>query len=465
MAEILHFNPVGNQGPTTFCVEAEQTVLGSILIDNSHVSIVAERGGSDLFHDPAHREIWRRCSELERDGILASPVSLREWFDAQPWSKDLGGPAYLARMAGISNSQVSYYADYLRELHNKRQIMHAIDQARTDALQGEVPAAHISEKLIAALSAVEGGRAAKLVSMMSATHIAADQAFRAHRGEVADFVPTGIRALDDIVGGLYPGELILLGGRPSMGKTSVALNIGLNAARAGHGVAFCSFEMTPEALALRAVSERMASQGSAVSYRDLRAGQWDERLNGTFADACEDVAQLPMYMLPREYADIGALMAGAKRAKAMLKGNLKLLIVDYVQLMRAHGKSSRYELITEISTALKQLAGQLNIPVVALSQLSRAVEQRDDKRPILSDLRESGQLEQDADAVLFTYRDEYYLEREKPEDPAEYDIWLNMLERSRNRLEIICAKQRQGPIGTANVLCNVAFNRIWEPDR
>lgn len=371
MAEILQFNPAGNQGPTTFCVEAEQTVLGSILIDNSHVSIVAERGGSDLFHDPAHREIWRRCSELERDGILASPVSLREWFDAQPWSKDLGGAAYLARMAGVSNSQVSYYADYLRELHNKRQIMHAIDQARTDALQGEVPAAHISERLIATLSAVEGGRAAKLVSMMSATHTAADQAFRAHRGEVADFVPTGIRALDDIVGGLYPGELILLGGRPSMGKTSVALNVGLNAARAGHGVAFCSFEMTPEALALRAVSERMA----------------------------------------------------------------------------------------------KQLAGQLNIPVVALSQLSRAVEQRDDKRPILSDLRESGQLEQDADAVLFTYRDEYYLEREKPEDPAEYDIWLNMLERSRNRLEIICAKQRQGPIGTANVLCNVAFNRIWEPDR
>lgn len=465
MAEILRFNPTGEQEQATVSVEAEQIVLGSILIDNAHVSIVAERGGDVLFYDPAHREIWKRAATLERDGILASPVSLREWFNAQPWSEYLGGASYLVRLAGVSNSHVAYHADYLRELHNKRQIIQALDLARSDTLNGETPAAHISERLIATLSAVEGGRGATLVSMMSATRTAADQAFRASKGEAGDFVPTGIHALDRLIGGLYPGELILLGGRPSMGKTSVALNMGLNAARAGHGVAFCSFEMTPEALALRAVSERMASQGNAVSYRDLRAGQWDVRLNDAFASACENVAELPMYMLPREYADIGALMAGAKRAKAMLRGNLKLLIVDYVQLMRAHGKSNRYELITEVSTALKNLAGQLNIPVVALSQLSRQVEQREDKRPQLSDLRESGQLEQDADAVLFTYRDEYYLEREKPDSPEELLLWESAMERAKNRLEIICAKQRQGPIGTANVLCNVAFNRIWEPDR
>jgi len=180
--------------------------------------------------------------------------------------------------------------------------------------------------------------------------------------------------------------------------------------------------------------------------------------------AAQEVAELPITFLPRQYADLGALYSGAKQARRILgEDNMKLLIVDYAQLLKST-QNSRYDQITEISMALKNLAGQLNIPVLALSQLSRKVEERNEKRPMLSDLRESGQLEQDADAVLFCYRDEYYLEREEP-DHAEFekhDLWQRAMEKARHKLEIIVAKQRQGAIGTAHVKCNPAMNLVWE---
>jgi len=171
--------------------------------------------------------------------------------------------------------------------------------------------------------------------------------------------------------------------------------------------------------------------------------------------------------LSRQYSDIGAMAAGAKQAKRILGDKLGLLIVDYAQLLKVQGSRSRYDEVSEISRSLKALAGQMNVPVLALSQLSRSLESRDEKRPMLSDLRESGQLEQDADAVMFCYRDEYYLEREQPDilDTEAHIAWQAAMDRARNRLEIIIAKQRQGPIGTAHVLCNVGMNRIWEFDQ
>ena len=315
------------------------------------------------------------------------------------------------------------------------------------------------------MATLEADRPRGLVSMMSATTQAVHGIIAAHEGDDTGRVKTGIPSLDSIMGGLSPGELIVLGGRPSMGKTSVALNLCLNAARQGHGVAFASLEMTPDALALRALSEEMAEHNAVVPYRDLRSGEFNSNMLQALSAAAKNVGELPVYMLPREYSDAGALMAGCKRAKSVLNGNLGLVVVDYIQLMGAADARSRYEIITKVSSALKSLAMRLGVPVLALSQLSRAVEQRDDRRPMLSDLRESGQIEQDADAVLFCYRDEYYLERHEPDelsDPDGYQAWEQALNYSRNRLEIIVAKQRMGGIGTANVMCNVALNRIWE---
>lgn len=444
-------------------VEAEQQVLGALLLDNTRSAIVAQAGGASIFYDPLHAAIFERVARMDRDGILASPVTLREWAASYEPFEGVGGARYLVRLAGaaVASSQIQSYADHLSELAAKRSVITALDEARRGLTNGDRPASEVAAQLETALLAIDGGTGPRPVPMLAAVRKAAEQAWAAHMGEPTSAVPTGIGKLDNLISGLFPGELILLGGRPSMGKTAVAITMALNAARAGRKVAFCSLEMGPESVALRCLSESMAQSGKAVEYRSLRAG--DLKFTDAFADAVEEVGNLPIYFLPREYQDAGALMAGAKRAKAMM-GGLDLVIVDYVQLMRASQAKSRYEVITEVSTALKRLAASLDVPVLALSQLSRAVEQREDKRPQMADLRESGQLEQDADACLFCYRDEYYLDRERPDcgSDDEFADWQDRLRRAHNKLEIIVAKQRQGPIGVAEVFCNVAINRIWE---
>ncbi|WP_421907255.1 replicative DNA helicase [Mameliella sp.] len=466
MAEVIRLNQADEVSPHS--IEGEQQVLGAIILDQSRVPVVAQVGGPDLFFDPVHADIYRYIARCERDGVHSSVVTMRAWADEHEGIRELGGSSYLVRLAGAccTESQLGSMVDFLAETRAKRGLYEAISEARRALSQGEASAAQIAGQLEASVVTLEGGTGPRPISMMSATTTAGQQIMAAHEGRAGDFVPTGIHAVDRLLNGLYPGELILLGGRPSMGKTATAINMAANAARAGRKVVFCSLEMNPEAIALRLLSERMAATGNAVAYRDLRGGKFNERAREDLGSALEEVAQLPIEFLPRQYQDVGALLAGAKRTKAKM-GGLDLLVVDYVQLMRSAQAKNRYETITEVSRALKNLAGMLNVPVLALSQLSRAVEQRDDKRPRMDDLRESGQLEQDADAVLFCYRDEYYLERERPETGTDEQLekWEDRMRRARNRLEIIVAKQRQGPVGTANVFCNVAFNRIWEPEQ
>ena len=466
MAEVIRLNPAEDVPQSTYSVEAEQQVLGALLLHNDLVGPVVEAGGASLFYDPVHRDLFEKIRGMERDGILASPVTLREWAAEHENAAELGGARYLARLAGasVTPKHIRDYAQHLGELALRRSILEATDTARAELIRGEEAGAHIAARLEAAICNVDGGQRTGLVSMHRATHDAIEGAMKARAGEDDGKIETGVPALDSMIGGMHPGEFILLGGRPSMGKSALSINIAINAARRGHGVAFCSLEMMPDAIAIRAISEEMGERGVNLPYRDIRGGQWQDAQAEALRTAAATVADLPIYMLPREYADIGALMAGAKRAKAMLGGNLKLLVVDYVQLMRDQKTKNRYELITEVSTALKLLAGRLGVPVLALSQLSRNVEQRDDKRPMLSDLRESGQLEQDADTVMFCYRDEYYIEREKPPENELESLadWHSALDLSRNRLEIIVAKQRQGPIGTAHVMCDVACNRVWD---
>lgn len=449
-----------------FIVEAEQAVLGQILLTPEFYARVSGAGGARLFFDGAHITLFEAMREREAAGAFISPVAMAEWANGSESMTELGGGRYLARLAGFSHgaNTFDYYLDILVDLAAKRRILDATAEARAAVLRGERSAADIAAALEAEmLTAAPTGRA-KPISMMRAVTKAVEDTLAAYNGEDGPAVHSGIGRLDDIVSGLYPGELILLGGRPSMGKTAVALSMSLNIAREGHGVVICSLEMNAEAMALRAISERTVHHRNAVEYATMRRGDMTEQQFETFRDAAREVSELPITFLPREFSDLAALRAGAKQARRILgEDNMRLLVVDYAQLLTTKA-NSRYEEITKISMALKALAGELNVPVLALSQLSRQLESRDDKRPMLSDLRESGQLEQDADTVMFCYRDEYYLEREEPDisDEGKHDAWDAAMRAASNRIEIIVAKQRQGAIGTARVFCNPALNAIWE---
>jgi len=455
IGESVAFNP-----------DVEQLVLGALMMRPARCATVLASGGTELFHDPLHAAILDVILAKDRAGDLVSPVTVAEAMRGRDMSA-VGGLGYIARLAGMSSgaSSDSGYVAILADLRRKRSIAAAITDATAAMARGEDSADIIAGRLEAALVASEGHTGGRgPVSMLAAVTTAMQQTLAAYQGEASTAVKTGIHALDAIISGLYPGELVLLGGRPSMGKTALALSIALNAARAGHGVCIASLEMNPEAMALRALAEATAHVGNAVYYNRMRRGDMSEPQMRTLVECAQHVARLPITFLSREHSDIGALVAGAKQAHRTMDGGLRLLVVDYAQLLKAPGKG-RYEQVTEISIALKMLSGQLNVPVLALSQLSRQLESRDDKRPMLSDLRESGQLEQDADAVLFCYRDEYYLEREKPQKAEAIEAWQACLDRARNRMEIIVAKQRQGEVRTAHVRFAAATNMIWEDGR
>jgi replicative DNA helicase len=463
--QIIPF-PAQIDGDTALNVEAEQQVLGAIMLRPDGIHAVEARGGAALFGDPVHAAIYGRAFEVNKAGHLVSAVTLRAWADSHPGLAEIGGVKYLARCAATTiGSDVAPYVELLADLAGKRALLDTMSEARREIAGGETPAAVVAARIEAALIDIQTTSSAPApVSMTAAVAKAVQDTVAAMNGEDTGAVRSGITRLDEIIGGFFPGEMTLLGGRPSMGKTALALSIALNAARRGEGVVIASLEMNPEALAIRAISEATSRAGNAITYSAMRRGDMHDFQEDTFKRAALDAGQLPIQFLSRDYADIGALFAGAKRAKRILGDDrMKLLIVDYAQLLKSRAHN-RYEQITEISIALKALSGQLNVPVIALSQLSRQVESRDDKRPMLSDLRESGQLEQDADTVLFCYRDEYYLEREEPDFREEDDHaqWSQAMSYAKNKLDVIVAKQRMGQIGTAHVNANLPTNYIWE---
>ena len=456
-------------------IESEQQLIGMMLLNPSVAGSVQRAGGVDLFYDPVHAAIFEVIAAKERGNFSVGIIEVADVMRSHEGLNELGGKAYLVRTAGASLSAhaAPSYIDLLRDMRRKRQLSTAISEAQASITRGDEPSADIASRLeIALMELADAGDNSGPVPMQHAVALALEQINSAYMGDNFAQVTSGIPALDKIVSGFYPGELILIGGRPSMGKTGVALSIALNAARAGHGVVIASLEMNPESMAMRALSEATASTQAAGSYSDMRRGTLTEAQKDAMLSVARGVADLPITFLPRQFSDLGALYAGAKQAKRAMGDKMRLLIIDYTQLLRVPGKAGRYEVITEISIALKALAGQLNMPIIALSQLSRGIESREDKRPMMSDLKESGQLEQDADAILFCYRDAYYLEREKPVAADENNktadelklesAWTIAMDAAHNKLEIIVAKQRQGEIGTAHVRFNPALNLIWE---
>jgi replicative DNA helicase len=462
--------------PAPSNIEAEQALLGAILVNNEVYDRVAGFLRPEHFHDPVHARIYEVAATRIQRNALATPVTLKAFLEDDAGLAEIGGARYLARLAG---SAISIYSarDYAQTIHDlaiRRELMGIGDEIRARASRADPesePKAQIAEAEQRLYALAETGRQeGGFKSFLAASVEAVDVANAAYmRGGGLAGIPTGLVDLDRMMGGLHPSDLIILAGRPSMGKTSLATNIAFNVARSfregeksdgtveGGRVGFFSLEMSAEQLATRVLAEQ-----SRVPSHLVRRGEMEEEQFRRFFDAAKELEKMPLYIDDTAALPIAQLAARARRLKRQ-KG-LDALVVDYLQLVRGGGRSSdnRVQEVSEITQGLKAIAKELNIPVIALSQLSRQVEQREDKRPQLSDLRESGSIEQDADVVLFVFREEYYREREKPSetDAEAMEKWQQVMSEVSGVAEVIIGKQRHGPIGAVELSFEGRFTRF-----
>ena len=460
-------------------IEAEQQLLGAILTNNDIYDRIAALVKAEHFFEPVHARIFEIAVARIQKNALASPVTLKAYLEEDEGLKELGGPAYLARLAGsaISAFAARDYAQMIYDLAVRRELMalgrDISDRARRIDVDSD-PKDQITEAEQRLYTLAEQGTVEKgFVSFLKATTEAVQTALAAYQREGAlSGVSTGLVDLDKKLGGLHPSDLLILAGRPSMGKTSLATNIAFNIAKAykrgkrpdgsegavnGGVVGFFSLEMSAEQLAARILSE-----ASEVPSEQIRRGDMTEAEFRRFVEAAKALESCPLYIDDTPALPISQVAARCRRLKRT--HGLDVVFVDYLQLLRGTGKGdNRVQEIAEISMGLKALAKELSIPVVALSQLSRQVESRDDKRPQLSDLRESGSIEQDADVVLFVYREEYYLKNKEPKLGTEDHIkWENDMNEARGKAEVIVAKQRHGPTGTVQLGFQGEFTRFFD---
>ncbi|MCC5970057.1 MAG: replicative DNA helicase [Pararhodobacter sp.] len=458
-------------------IEAEQQLLGAILTNNDVYDRISSLIKADHFFDPVHRRIFEISAARIQKNALASPVTLKAFMEDDSGLKELGGPAYLARLAGaaISAYAARDYAQMIYDLAVRRDLIQLGRDISARAAQVDVdsePKEQITDaeqKLykLGEQGVAERGFQSFLKAVTEAVNIA-NAAYQRDGGLAG--ISTGLADLDKKLGGLHPSDLIILAGRPSMGKTSLATNIAFNIAKAhkrgmrpdgvegtvnGGVVGFYSLEMSAEQLAARILSE-----SSEVPSEQIRRGDMTEQEFRRFVEAAKSLEACPLYIDDTPALPISQVAARARRLKRT--HGLDVLMVDYLQLLKGSSKESRVQEVSEITQGLKAIAKELNIPVIALSQLSRQVENRDDKRPQLSDLRESGSIEQDADVVMFVYRDEYYREREKPGD---HDLeamakWQDIMEKVHGKAEVIIGKQRHGPIGSVELSFEGRFTRF-----
>lgn len=443
-------------------VEAEQGLLGALLIDNQ----CDLRVRAHHFHDPVHQRIMGLIEEARGDGRLASADTLRHLLASDEGLAQIGGPRYLGKLAGAAlPSQARHLSDIIVDLWARREAVAALNGALAgvaDPAGGVRLDDHLA-RLEGALAAVQGDAARRqpVRMWMDALLAAIEEVSQAYHQEGAVGVRTGLEHLDALTGGLRPGNLCVLAGRPSMGKSGVALAFAVQEARriaqagTGEQVVFVTLEMTGEEIAQRFLSMMAAERGLRVEFEALRRGAVSEDEFRRIYDISREFARLPICLIEREAKDAARLRAAVKAAAK--RAAPSLIVVDYLQLVDAPGKST-YERVTAATGALKALAGEMAAPVLALSQLSREVEKRDPPRPQMHDLRDSGAIEQDADQVMLVYRPEYYLERMDAEGSDEIEQRAAALERWKGKVEIILPKNRHGRIGTARALLDVATN-------
>lgn len=467
--------------------EAEQVLLGAILINNRNYEKVSEFLQPAHFANPIHGQIYALCGQLINKNMQADPITLRTYMEQEDNGllAEVGGVAYLAALArpvaGIID--VPHYGRMIRDLHMRRQLIalgeDIVNNAFTAAVDLSAPqqieAAEQKLYALSATGAVEGG----LQKFSMALTAAIQTAETAHKrdGRLSG-VTTGFSDLNYKLGGLHPSDLIIIAARPAMGKTAFVTNIAFNAAYErmmrgqmyGAQVAFFSLEMSAEQLAARVLS-----MTTHISSHRMRTGTLDEDEFHRLAQTMPELERLPLFVDDTPGLSMSTIRTRARRLKRQV--GLDLVVIDYLQLISSPAGrqiESRVQELSEITRNLKILAKELNVPVVALSQLSRAVESRDDKRPLLSDLRESGSIEQDSDVVIFIFREEYYLEHTEPlqrsgeSDEKHNDRvnrWKEQLNKVHAKAEIIVTKQRHGPTGTVNLYFNGEFTEFRDIDQ
>ena len=452
-------------------LEAEQGLLGAILVNNRAYEQVGEYLAADQFADPVHGRIFEACGRLIERGQIANPVTLKPLFDQDEALKEIGGAQYLVRLAAsvVTVINAEDYGRAIRDAHIRRQLIDLGEDIVNDAYTQDLDAPateqiEIAEGKLFSLAehgASEGGFQAFGEALTESVRMA-EAAFKRDGGLAG--VATGFTDLDKQLGGLHPSDLLILAGRPAMGKTALATNLAFHVAtaalRAGETekpvVAFFSLEMSAEQLATRVLSE-----STEISSEKIRRGELSGDDFQKLVRSSQDLESAPLYIDDTPAITISAMRTRARRLKR--QQGLCLIVVDYLQLMRpAAGQrpENRVQEISSITQGLKAIAKELNVPVLALSQLSRAVEQREDKRPLLADLRESGSIEQDADVVMFVFREEYYLSKaepvQRPEENDEkynerHDMWLERCNQAYGKAEVIVGKQRHGPTGTVTM--------------
>ena len=481
MVELVKLNAAPEEGGLELPrnVEAEAALLGALMIDNRIAEDVQLKLKPEHFFEPLHGRIYEAVMRLIERDMIANPVTLKPMLEQDPALKELGGAAYLAQLTGSGAALLGArdFATQIYDLALLRQLVNVgrelVDNA-LDTSEDVNPREQIELAEVALYKVSEGeGESGSVKSFLSASTMAVQVAERAlNSGGHVSGITTGINSLNEKIGGLHNSDLMILAGRPGMGKTSLATNIAYNAAsrwlrdhsdgippekNMGAKTAFFSLEMSADQLATRVLAEQSGISGEALRMGKIRRADFQN-----LSRAARDLQELPLFIDDTPGLTIAALRTRARRLKR--RHDVGFIVVDYLQLLQGSGKAgdSRVNEISEISRGLKTLAKELHVPVLALSQLSRAVEQREDKRPQLSDLRESGSIEQDADMVWFVFREDYYVAAKEPgnKEGPEHQEWVQEMERIYGLAEVIVAKQRHGSTGRIRMKFDAKITRF-----
>ena len=458
--EKLKINNFKQENKLPSNIEAEQALIGSILVNNDIIDEISNIVNHENFYDPLHSKIYNLIENLHNKGMIANPITLKNSFENDAALSEIGGTEYLVKLTRFSSS-VKQSIDYAKIVHEKFvkrelvQISETLSDEAVDETIDKTGENIIQDTEKSLFDLAERGTFhqsfLKFNQALDQTIEMATNAMKSDHGIVG--VPTGLNDLDERLGGLHRSDLVIIAGRPSMGKTALATNIGYYAAKKilddnkKSSIAFFSLEMSSEQLSTRILSEQ-----SKIKSNDIRRGKVTEEEFNRLIETSRNIHDLPLYIDETPAITISTLSNRARRIKRLF--GLDLIIVDYIQLMTTSSKryDGRVQEISEITQGLKALAKELSVPVLALSQLSRAVEQRDDKIPQLSDLRDSGSIEQDADVVMFVFREEYYLERKEPKlGTIEHGEWQAKMNEIIGSADIIIGKQRHGPTGNIQV--------------
>lgn len=443
-----------SEAPALASVESEAALLGALMCETGLIDVICDKVDADDFFEPVHQRIYAAILESTAAGKSPGPATLVPLFKGDPAFDHLGGVGYLAVLTSggkIAHIGAHGFARQIADLAARRRLIAELAIASSSAADCNNLLADVVNQSDAALVAAIERResmAQPTGGECVASAIARIEAIRASSGRIG--VSTGISDLDDLLGGFEPGQLIIMAARPGMGKTAVACSAALGMAKQGAGVLFVSLEMNGSELGMRMVTDHCFQDGRGIPFSRVVDADLSDGQMRLLCRAQDQIKPYPLRVADSGSVTMSRLSLGIRRTKRRMKAegvDLKVVIIDYLQLLHPDSKTkSAYEAVSEISRGLKALSKDAGVTILALAQLSRAVETREDKRPQLSDLRDSGQIEQDADAVVFLYREEYYLERAKPKSGVEAQH-EDMLAQARNRISLICAKRRNGRVG------------------